>query len=93
MLHNTATKQEVSLLEIHEARLWKVPYPRCGISKLPLAITDGGLLMFLGLEKLRGKPLSIKTQGIIQNVAAAFFISFFVFITILDFGKLSLFLK
>ncbi len=60
---------------------------------LPLAITDGGLLMFPGIEKLRGKPLSTKTQTIIQNVAAAFFISFFVFITILDFGKLSLFLK
>ena len=27
------------------------------------------------------------------TVAAAFFISFFVFITILDFGKISLFLK
>ena len=54
---------------------------------LPLAIT------FLALEKLRGKPLSTKTQTVIQNVAAAFFISFFVFITILDFGKLSLFLK
>jgi len=60
---------------------------------LPLAITDGGLLMFLGIEKLRGKPLSTKTQTIIQNVAAAFFISFFVFVTIMDFGKLSLFLK
>lgn len=60
---------------------------------LPLAITDGGLLMFLGIEKLRGKPLSTKTQTIIQNVAAAFFISFFVFITILDFGKIGLFLK
>lgn len=60
---------------------------------LPLAITDGGLLMFLGIEKLRGKPLSTKTQSVIQNVAAAFFISFFVFITILDFSKLSLFLK
>lgn len=60
---------------------------------LPLAITDGGLLMFLGIEKLRGKPLSTKTQTVIQNVAAAFFISFFVFITILDFSKLSLFLK
>ena len=59
---------------------------------LPLAITDGGLLLFLGIEKLRGKPLSTKTQSIIQNVAAAFFISFFVFITILDFGKISLFL-
>lgn len=60
---------------------------------LPLAITDGGLLMFLGIEKLRGKPLSLKTQSLIQNVAAAFFISFFVFITILDFSKISLFFK
>ena len=60
---------------------------------LPLAITDGGLLLFLGIEKVRGKPLSLKTQSVIQNVAAAFFISFFVFITILDFGKISLFLK
>ena len=60
---------------------------------LPLAITDGGLLMFLAIEKVRGKPLSLKTQTVIQNVAAAFFISFFVFITILDFGKISLFLK
>ncbi|MCF0224367.1 MAG: RIP metalloprotease RseP [Fibrobacter sp.] len=60
---------------------------------LPLAITDGGLLMFLGLEKLRGRPLNLRTQTIIQNVAAAFFISFFVFITILDFNKLSLFLR
>lgn len=60
---------------------------------LPLAITDGGLLMFLGIEKLRKKPLSNQTQSVIQNVAAAFFISFFVFITFLDFSKLSLFLK
>ena len=60
---------------------------------LPLAITDGGLLMFLGIEKLRGKPLSLKTQSLIQNIAAAFFISFFVFITILDFSKISLFFR
>ena len=60
---------------------------------LPLAITDGGLLMFLLIEKLRGKPLSLRTQTIIQKVAAAFFIGFFLFITVLDFGKLSLFLK
>ena len=32
--------ERLALLEIHEARLWKVPYPRCGISKLPLAITE-----------------------------------------------------
>jgi regulator of sigma E protease len=60
---------------------------------LPLAITDGGLLMFLALEKLRGHPVSRNKQLIIQKIAFAFFISFFVFITFLDFGKIGLFLK
>ncbi|MDR1759372.1 MAG: site-2 protease family protein, partial [Fibrobacter sp.] len=60
---------------------------------LPLAITDGGLLMFLGIEKIRGRPLSQGKQVIIQKIAILFFISFFVFITILDFEKIGLFLK
>lgn len=60
---------------------------------LPLAITDGGLLMFLAIEKVRGRPLGRKTQLVIQNIAMAFFLSFFVFITFLDFNKLGLFLK
>ncbi|HPW94914.1 MAG TPA: RIP metalloprotease RseP [Fibrobacteraceae bacterium] len=60
---------------------------------LPLAITDGGLLMFLAIEKVRGRPLARNTQLVIQNLAMAFFLSFFVFITFLDFNKLGLFLK
>ncbi len=60
---------------------------------LPLAITDGGILFFLLIEKLRGKPLSQKSQAVIQRVAMAFFLSFFVFVTILDFGKIGLFFR
>jgi regulator of sigma E protease len=60
---------------------------------LPLAITDGGLLMFLALEKLRGRPVSRNKQIIIQKIAFAIFISFFIFITFLDFEKIGLFLK
>lgn len=60
---------------------------------LPLAVTDGGLLMFLAIEKIRGRPLARQTQLVIQNIAMAFFISFFVFITFLDFNKIGLFLK
>lgn len=60
---------------------------------LPLAITDGGLLMFLALEKIRGRPLSQRKQAVIQKIAVLFFISFFVFITILDFEKIGLFIK
>lgn len=60
---------------------------------LPLAVTDGGLLMFLAIEKVRGRPLSIKSQAIIQRVAMSFFIGFFLFVTFLDFGKIGLFFR
>lgn len=60
---------------------------------LPLAITDGGLLMFLAIEKVRGRPLSKRKRELIQKGATIFFIGFFIFITLLDFNKLSLFLK
>lgn len=47
------------------------------INLLPLAITDGGILLFLLLEKLRRKPISQKNQIRIQQVALAFFITLF----------------
>lgn len=60
---------------------------------LPLAVTDGGLIMFLFIEKFRGKPLSQKHQAIIQRIAMAFFLSFFIFVTFLDLSKIGLFLR
>lgn len=60
---------------------------------LPLAITDGGLLLFLLIEAVRGKPISQEKQAIIQRIAMAFFIALFVFITFLDLEKISLFLR
>ena len=60
---------------------------------LPLAITDGGILMFLALEWVRGKPLSIKTQTLIQQVAASLFIFLFIYLTFQDLSRFSLFLR
>ena len=60
---------------------------------LPLAVTDGGLLMFLAIEKVRGKPLSQKAQALIQRIAFSFFLAFFLFVTFLDLGKVGLFFK
>ena len=60
---------------------------------LPLAITDGGILLFLLIEAIRGKAISQERQAVIQKIAMALFIALFVFITFLDFGKLGLFLK
>ncbi len=60
---------------------------------LPLAITDGGILLFLLIEAIRGKAISQEKQAVIQKIAMALFIALFVFITFLDVGKLGLFLR
>jgi regulator of sigma E protease len=60
---------------------------------LPLAITDGGILLFLLIEKLRGKPISQKNQVRIQQAAAAFFITLFVYITFVDISRGSMLMK
>ncbi len=51
---------------------------------LPLAVTDGGILMFLALEAIRGKPLAARTQMKINGVAMYFFIGFFVYVMYYD---------
>jgi regulator of sigma E protease len=60
---------------------------------LPLAITDGGILMFLGLEAIRGKPLSKVIQLKIQQIFLALFLTFFIYITFQDAIRIPLFLK
>jgi regulator of sigma E protease len=60
---------------------------------LPLAITDGGLLLFLLIEKIRGKPLSQKNQARIQQVATSFFIALFVYITFVDLSRGSMLMR
>lgn len=55
---------------------------------LPIPVVDGGKLMFLGIEKLRGKPLNNKVE---QRVGAFFFallLVLMIWITIKDIAKL-----
>jgi len=55
---------------------------------LPIPSTDGGKLLFLIIEKIKGKPIS---QKITQNIEMAFFsllIILLIVITIKDIGKL-----
>jgi regulator of sigma E protease len=47
---------------------------------LPFPVLDGGHIIFLGIEKLRGKPLSYKAQENIANVGVALLILLTVFI-------------
>lgn len=60
---------------------------------LPLAITDGGVVMFLLLEAVRRKPLSLNTQSIINRVGISFFLVLFLFVTFQDIIRIPWFLN
>lgn len=54
------------------------------INFLPLPIVDGGLFLFLIMEKLRGEPVSIKTQIATQLIGIALIATVFLLITYQD---------
>lgn len=43
---------------------------------LPFPVLDGGHILFLGIEKLKGRPIDKKIQEIVQQVALALLIMF-----------------
>jgi regulator of sigma E protease len=58
---------------------------------LPFPVLDGGHIIFLILEKLRGRPLSARTQELITNIGVSFLVllTLFVFYSdIMNFGVL-----
>jgi membrane-associated protease RseP (regulator of RpoE activity) len=59
------------------------------INFLPFPIVDGGIMVFLLIEKIKGQPVSLKLQAITQLVGLVLIIGAFVFITIQDIVKLS----
>ena len=54
------------------------------INLLPIPIADGGQILFFVLEKLRGKPLSLRKQILIQQVSIVLIIGLFLYITWFD---------
>ncbi|MDG5814367.1 RIP metalloprotease RseP [Chitinispirillales bacterium ANBcel5] len=58
------------------------------LNLLPLVITDGGLLFFMGLEAVRGKPLPKETQLLINKIAIFFFLGLFLLVTFNDVKRL-----
>lgn len=63
---------------------------------LPLPILDGGHILFLAIEKIRGKALSLKAQEVIANIGVTLLILLTVFIfynDIIKFGVVDKFLK
>jgi len=60
---------------------------------LPFPVLDGGHIVFLGIEKLRGKPLNLKIQEWVTNAAAILLISLALFISWQDILKFTPFGK
>ncbi len=54
------------------------------VNLLPIPIADGGQILFFSLEKLRGRPLSIRKQVIIQQVSIVLLAGLFLYITFYD---------
>jgi regulator of sigma E protease len=60
------------------------------VNFLPIPIVDGGLFVFLIVEKLQGRPLSAKTQSIAQVVGLAIILSVFLLVTYQDIARMVL---
>ena len=58
------------------------------INILPFPALDGGRLLFLGIEKIKGSPVSNKVEGIVHASGFAFLILLMVAITWHDIAKL-----
>jgi regulator of sigma E protease len=54
------------------------------VNFLPIPIVDGGLFLFLVIEKIQGKPLSARAQSVAQWVGLTVLLSVFVFATYHD---------
>jgi regulator of sigma E protease len=58
------------------------------VNFLPIPIVDGGLFLFLILEKIMGRPLSPRMQTVAQLVGLALILSVFVFATYNDIARM-----
>ncbi len=58
---------------------------------IPLPVLDGGWILFLVIEGVRGKPLKPEQQGMAQMVGMALLLLLFVLVTFQDIVRLKLF--
>lgn len=58
---------------------------------IPLPVLDGGWILFLAIEGIRGKPLEPEKQGIAQMVGMGILLLLFVLVTFQDLVRLKLF--
>ena len=59
------------------------------LNLLPLPALDGGQLLLLGIEAIKGKPLSLRTYQAMNTIGFALFIGMTIYITYRDIIKLT----
>jgi len=60
------------------------------INLFPIPILDGGHIMFYLIELVRGKPMSLKWQGIFQQIGFVFLILLMIFVVMIDIDRMNL---
>ncbi|MFO7807375.1 MAG: RIP metalloprotease RseP [Candidatus Moraniibacteriota bacterium] len=55
------------------------------INLLPIPALDGGRILFLLIEKIKGSPVSQKMEGLVHTIGFFLLISLMVFVTVKDF--------
>ncbi len=59
----------------------------CIFNLLPLPVLDGGQLMFIGIEAIRRRPVSIRIQEAVQQVGLLLIVSLLIFVTFNDVSR------
>lgn len=59
----------------------------CLFNLLPLPVLDGGHIFFLGIEKIRGRALGVKSERIITQMGFTLIVSLAILVTYNDFLK------
>ena len=51
------------------------------VKVLPIPVLDGGHLVFLAIEKVRRRPLTLKQRAVAQQIGLVFLLAFFIYVT------------
>ena len=63
----------------------------CVVNLVPIPVLDGGQLLFLLIEKIKGSPISMKGRAIAQQVGLVFLILLIIFVTKNDIWRINIF--
>ncbi|MFH1681649.1 MAG: RIP metalloprotease RseP [Candidatus Eisenbacteria bacterium] len=58
------------------------------LNLLPIPILDGGQMVFIGIEAVRRRPISIEKRAVLQQIGLIFILLVMVTVTVFDVGRL-----